>query len=139
MKGGLSSSHRYDERPESPPHQSISVYNSILLSKSSNMMIETPSFYPSPIADLADMDVASLFSPQFAEVNEKTIKSEAYQPISTKTGKIPRDSVYSRIKRKLASFYFKHTILVKFVVFVIYYAVGVAYYTTKQPWTILDR
>jgi hypothetical protein len=102
-------------------------------------MIETPPFYPSPIADLADMDVASLFSPQFAEVNEKTIKSEAYQPISTKAGKIPRDSVYSRIKRKLASFYFKHTILVKFVVFVVYYIIGVAYYTTKQPWTILDR
>lgn len=130
MKGGLGAR----ELPESPPRK-LSVYNSqgFQNSPNGNELLSLPI----PISELDTLDVSSLFSPQFTEVNQEAVKNNAYQPIPVQKSK--HNDVWSRLKRTIAPFYFKHTVLVKCFLFIIYYIVGVSYYSTKEPWTILER
>lgn len=132
MKGGLGAP---KSELSKAPLPSISAYDSLQITNSTNIAGYSSS--PIPVSDLDKIDVASLLSPQFGEVNKEAIKSATYQPISMH--KIQRDNIFKRIEKVFASFYFKNTVLVKFIMFIVYYIVGVSYYSTEEPWTILER
>ena len=150
MKGGMGVPRSQRSTPQSSransPRLALSTYDSSRVNQESSNIDEavdhknlssSSANYPIPINDLDEIDIESLFSPLFDSVNKEAIKTHTYEPISSTARK--NDSIFVTAKRTVANIYFQYTLVCKVLIFCLFYGVGIAFYTSNEGWSLLNR